>query len=222
MKVYIDITESPLSDHIINYFNTHKSLFPHITLMQTKHLEVSDMCTENGLVGIERKSIHDLISSIFSGKLKQQLLELKENFTFPHLLIEDYESINHCISVNKKLHHNVILGSLTSILAHSQVPYNFVGPYYTKFSLMTIEKYLDKKGELFSAEYTPQRRSKVKNDEKLNIIIGIDNIGVKDGKKVLKHFNYSIKNIIDAPIEELENIPNIGKKKAHRIKEALQ
>jgi len=222
MKIFIDIHEETVSPTIINYYNSHKEKYPHISSIITKHLTVSDLCTSNGLVGVERKSSSDLISSLFDGRLQQQLHELKQNFTYPHLIITDYTSINDLMYKNPQLHPNVIIGSLTSVISHSQVPYNFVGPFYTLFTLSLLEKYLDNKHIIRQKEYTPIRRTSTPNEEKIQIITGIKGIGLRDGTRILEHFNYSIGNIIKSSTAELEQIPNIGKEKAHKIKEILK
>jgi len=221
MKLYIDSREKEKIQSITHYWETNKKRYPHIESFINKTLSTSDICTSDGLVGIERKSSADFIGSICSGKLKQQLFELKENFAYAFLLVEDYEGIMDCIQKNPQIHPNVIIGATASAFAHSRVPICYVGGFYNMVVLSMFEKFYDGR-EMTSKEYTPIRRAATKNEEKLNIIIGIPNIGFTEGKKLLETFDYSITKIINASIEDIVKIPGFGEKKAKRIKEAFE
>jgi len=221
MKVYIDSREQEKIQTIIEYWENNKKRYPHIESISVRTNKAGDICTGEGLVGVERKSAHDFIPSICEGKLKKQLYELRQNFQFPFLLVEDYDGIWDCIKKNPQMHPNVIKGVTSSSISHNRVPIYYVGSFYNSFVLELIEKFYDGKSEQYEKEYTPIRRASTKEEKKLNIIIGITNIGRIEGLKLLKHFNYSIKAIADAPIEELMQIERIGKTKAEHIKEIL-
>ena len=221
MKVFIDSREQDKIQTIINYWEAEKKRFPHITEIDIRTSATSDICTSDGFVGVERKSAADFIGSVCGGKLKQQLYELKQNFEHAFLLVEDYDGIMDCIQQNPNVHPNVILGAIASTFAHSRVPMCFVGAFYTPIVLRLIEKFYDGK-EYTDKDYVPIRRAATKNEEKMNIIIGIPNIGFTEGEKLLQHFDYKISNIVNASIEELMKVENIGKKKAQRIKEVLE
>jgi len=221
MKVYIDSREQDKIQTIKTYWVGNRKKFPHIEAIETKLLITGDMCTSDGFVGIERKSKADFVASICEGKLKKQLYELNQNYRFAFLLVEDYEGIMDCILKNPHIHPNVIKGVTTSSVSHNRVPLYYVGNFYNSFVLEMINKFYDGKSEQYEKEYTPIRRASTKEEKKLNIIIGITNIGRIEGLKLLKHFNYSIKAIADAPIEELMQIERIGKTKAEHIKEIL-
>jgi len=221
MKVYIDSREQKKIQTIQAYWAGNRKKFPHIDSIETKLLETGDMSTSDGLVGVERKSKADFITSICEGKLKKQLYELNQNYQFAFLLVEDYEGIMDCILKNPHIHPNVIKGVTTSSVSHNRVPLYYVGNFYNTFVLEMINKFYDGKTESYSKEYTPVRRAVTKNEEKLNIIIGIANIGRTDGLKLLKHFNYSIKAIVNASMEDLIEIEGIGKEKAKHLQEVF-
>jgi len=221
MKIYIDSREQEKIQKIIDYWELEKERFPHITEIDVRTNAASDICTSDGFVGVERKSASDFISSVCGGKLKQQLHELKENFKHAFLFVEDYDGIMDCIEKNPKIHPNVIIGTTASTFAHSGVPICYVGAFYIPIVLTTIEKFYD--GKTYTEkEYNPIRRAATKEEEQLNIVIGLPNIGVTEGKKLLQHFDYSIKGIVNATLEELTKVEGIGKKKAQRIKEVLE
>jgi len=222
MKVYIDSREQKKIQKVINYWEANKKKFPHIDLIEVKTLATSDICTSDGYLGFERKSAADFIGSICSGKLKQQLHELKQNFEHAFLFVEDYDGIMDCIQQNPKIHPNVILGATASAFGHSRVPISYVGAFYTPLVLMTIEKFLDGQSEEYQKEYTPIRRAVTKGEYKLNIVKGLPGIGGTNAEALLSHFNNSIKAIVNADIEQYMEIEGIGKQKAQKIKEVLE
>jgi len=222
MKVFIDSREQEKIQKVIDYWESNKKKFPHITEIDIRTNAASDICTSDGFVGVERKSAADFISSVCGGKLKQQLHELKENFKHAFLFVEDYDGIMDCIEKNPKIHPNVIIGATASTFAHSGVPICYVGAFYTPIVLKLIEKFYDGKENQYKKDYTPIRRVATKNEEKMNIIIGLPNVGFTEGEKLLQHFDYSIKRLVNASLEELTEIEGIGKKKAQKIKEVLE
>jgi len=221
MKVFIDSREQDKIQQIISYWKQSQKRFPNISEIEVKTLATSDLCTSDALVGIERKSEADFIGSICSGKLKQQLYELKQNFENAFLFIENFEGIFDCITKTPQVHHNVIIGSIASVFAHSKVSVCFVGDFYIPIVLTTIEKFYDGK-EYTDKEYTPLRRAVTKGEYKLNIIKGLPGIGATNAESLLSHFNNSIKNMVNASIEQYMEIDGIGKIKAQQIKEILE
>jgi len=221
MKLYIDSREKEKIQNIIHYWESNKKRYPHIELIETKVLSTSDICTSDGLVGVERKSSADFIGSICSGKLKQQLYELKENFAYAFLLVEDYDGLMDCILKNPQVHPNVIIGATTSAFAHSRVPIFYTGGFYNMIILSLFEKFYDGR-EMTDKDYTPIRRAATKDEEKMNIIIGLPNVGFTEGKKLLQAFDNSISNIVNASVEDIMKIPGFGEKKAKRIKGVLE
>jgi len=221
MKVYIDSREQDKINTIKSYWMENRKKFPYIDSIEVKLLATGDITTSDGLVGVERKSKADFIASICEGKLKKQLYELNQNYRFAFLLVEDYEGIMDCIIKNPQIHPNVIKGVTTSSVSRNRVPLYYVGNFYNSFVLEMINKFYDGSIEKYAQEYTPIRRAVTKKEEKLNIIIGINNIGRTEGEKLLQSFGDSIFNISIASIKELTAVERIGKKKAEHIKEIL-
>ena len=218
VKVYIDSREQDKIQKVIQFWEASKQKFPNIDLIEIKTLATSDICTSDGLFGVERKSSADFIGSILGGKLKQQLHELKQNFKYAFLFVEDYDGIMDCIQKTPQIHPNVIIGATASAFGHSHVPICYVGDFYIPLVLATIEKFLDGKDEQYEKDYTPIRRASTKNEEKMNIMIGLPNIGFTDGEKLLQHFDYKISKIVNASVDELTEVEGIGLTKAQRIK----
>jgi len=220
-KVYIDLREQDKIQNILQFWEASKKEFPHIESVEVRKNEAGDICTGDGIFGNERKSAVDFIPSICGGKLKQQLHELKQNFKYAFLFVEDYEGIMDCITKNPQVHYNVIIGAMASAMAHSQVPICFVGDFYAPVVFRTIEKLYDGKSNEYQKEYTPIRRDFTKEEEQLNILLGIKGVKRVRAIKLLNKFNNSIKTIANADIKELMEIDGIGDGLATHIKEVL-
>ena len=221
MEAYIDIRERAKIEELLSYWNNNLKSLKHITHMSTKQNRVGDLITSDGLVGIERKSESDFIPSLLSDKLKQQLYELKQNFTYPFLFVEGYDSIFDCMIKNPRVHPNSIRGGFVSVLAHSRVPISFVGSFYTPIVLHMIEKFYDGKN-VTEKDYNPIRREVTKKDYAKYFVRGLTGIGETYKEPILKHFNNSIKNIVNASEEDFKKIQGIGSITAKKIVEVLK
>lgn len=176
--------------------------------------EVGDYFTPDRKVGIERKSLDDYLSSM-TGRLKQQLKELKDAFEYPYLFVEG--SMDDFLYIDRRFHPNAIIGSVASVLAHSQVPIVFTGSFFIPLLVKVIEKHYDGK----VVEYTPIRKPKpTKDDYKLNILCAFPGINMSRAKLLLEKFG-SIEQIVNAPVEELMQVKGIGEKLAKQIKEVI-
>lgn len=224
MKIYVDNREKEdaNNDNVIEKFKKFvaNGKCEFITEVETGSYKSGDVHSGDGLIGIERKR-DDFLPSVWRGLLDKQLRELKDNFEHPFLFIE-YDGIKdlikNCLGVNPK----VVIGELTSIMARHQVTIMFVGDLYIPFCIRTIEKFYDGKNETKHISYTPIRRGVTIKETKLDIISRLPKIGPKKGYRLLEHFDNSIGNISKASVEELEQIPGIGRKLAEEIKEVLK
>jgi ERCC4-type nuclease len=228
-EVYIDSREQDKIQKLIQYWEKFKDkYFQHIESIEIKTLATGDLCTSEGLFGVERKSAADFIGSICSGKLKQQLYELKQNFENAILFVEDYDGIMDCIEKTPQIHPNVIIGATASTFAHSKVPICYVGAFYIPVVLTTIEKFYDEKEQTYTplrSQHKPSRKKATKEDFQKYIVKGLPNIGNTEGEKLLQHYDYSVYKLVRGIVEnneELLNIKGFGKKTIENIKEVLE
>ena len=158
MKCTIDTREQETINRVLDYYNSNKENYPNIESIDVAELSTGDFRTNDNYFGDERKSVKDFIASILSGKLKQQLYELRHQYELPLLIVEGYDGIMDCINKNPQVHPNVIKGAVTSALTHNGVPIQFVGGFYVPFILDTVNKLYDGKKQQYEAfGYTPVR-----------------------------------------------------------------
>ena len=225
MKIYVDnrekknIKKEPIVDKFKTFVASNKCEL--ITEVVVGSYKSGDVHSGDGMVGIERKG-DDFLPSVWSGQLEKQLWELQENFKYPFLFLEFdgiKDMITQCVGVSPK----VVVGVLTSIMARHRVTVMFVGDLYVPFTCRVLEKFYDGKTEIKRSAYTPIRRKPTTKEIKRAMFEhNFPGLGSKKVDKLLIHFENSVGNIVRASVEELMEVPGIGKVLAEEIYEVLK
>jgi len=195
---------------------------PHINEIKVVQSSSGDYFTDDNLVGIERK-YKDFVSSMMSGKLEQQVIELQDNFAHAYLFIE-YAGLTEMIADNPATNPESIQGELASLLCRHNISIVFTGDLFIPFVCKVVSKHYDSKNPI--KNYSPirgkaKKRNPTAKEIKLDIISRIPRLGMKRGNILLDQFDDSILNIAHASVEELKRVDGIGPKLAKTIKETL-
>lgn len=167
-------------------------------------------------VGIEKKTQSDFLNSIIDKRILQQLINLKENFDIPILLIEGSENIYEI----GNFHPNSIRGMLASIAIDYQIPIIFTKNVRDTASLIgIIAKRLER--PIRNISLISKRKPLTLREQQEFIISSLPGIGPTIAKLLLEKFG-SISNIINAKKEDLMDVNKIGKKKAETIKTLIE
>ena len=148
-----------------------------------------------GDIIIERKTVSDLISSMVSKRIIEQLKHMKQ---YPQqlLVIEgDLENTN--------FNPNAIKGFILSIITNYQIPVIFTKDYEdtSRHLIILAKQQLKPKTEISLHSRIP----KTLKEQKQYILEAFPNIGPAKAKRLLKEFK-TIKNTINAKEEDLEKI----------------
>jgi len=198
---------------------------PFIDDIKIVQSQVGDYFTPDNLIGIERK-YKDFVSSMMSGKLDQQIIELKNNFAYPYLFIE-YSGLVEMIADNPGTNPESIQGELASLLSRHNIPIIFTGDLFIPFVCKVISKHYDDKNPV--KHYSPIRGKAKKRDPtaeeiRIDIYSRIPKLGKKRAN-TLRESSYlklmSRKTNEEMTEDEIKNLPGFGKKIAHTIKETL-
>jgi ERCC4-type nuclease len=213
INIICDLRERP--SEVISKLNSYDSKDIKLNI-SLETLEVGDYQLSSDVV-IERKTIKDLEQSIIDGRIFSQIKQLID-VPKPGIIIEGSSEIlqNHT-RINKK----ALIGLITSIGLTYKIPI-----FFTKNQTETAEflYIIAKKEQLNKTQEKKLRYSKYKMTDKerqLFIIESFPDIGPKLAKEMLYHFK-TISKIIDADIKELLKIPQLGPKKAKRLKELFE
>jgi len=191
--------------------------------VEKKQLDIGDFIIQtknlNGQiqnVGIERKTINDLLNSIIDKRLISQLMLLRENFEVPLLIIEGEENI-YAI---RDFHPNSIRGIMATIAIDFQIPIIHTKNFRdTAKYLALIAKRLEKPRKPLSL--VPKRKALTLKEQQLYLIESLPGIGPTIAKSLIEKFK-TIKEIINADEKELKKVDKIGKIKAKELKKLFE
>ena len=171
--------------------------------VEVKELKVADYIVKD--VAIERKTVSDFISSMINRRLLKQLEELQQ-YKKRLLIVEGIDE-QELYSDNglTGMHPNSIRGFLLSILLKYEVPIIFTKDSEDTAKFLSV--LAKRKEKEMSLNVT--KKSLNKQEQMQFILEGFPGIGPKTAKKLLEEFK-TIKEIINAPLEELQKI--LGKK----------
>jgi Fanconi anemia group M protein len=161
-------------------------------------LDIADYLIDN--VAIERKTFQDFLSSMTSGRLMKQLIELKKYETAFLILEGFYYNYN-----DYNIHENAIRGMLLKIATSFKIPIIYTqNEEDTAKMLISLAR---QKGKTRTEPSTrPTKTFQTLNEQKQFILEGFPGIGPKKAKELIKEFKTlkaifndgaKIKNILD-------------------------
>ncbi len=185
-----------------------QELFSRKVQMDVRHLEVADYIVSER-VGIEFKTSNDFEASIIDGRLFKQCEALIDNFERPIIIIQGSY-------LSGRLHPNAVRGAVASVTTDYGIPViNVDSPAEAAMLIISYarreQSVLDK-----TARYNPKMKPFTESQFQEAIIAAFPKIGVKLAQVLLKHFG-SVKEVINASINELKLVEGIGDGKAERI-----
>lgn len=183
--------------------------------VELKQLQVADYLISKD-IAIERKTINDFVNSMLNKRLVKQLIDLKENYVKPLLIIEGFDE-KDLYATN--VHENAIRGMILSILFEFNIPIVFTKDYADTANFIIV---LTKRQEKPLKEIclNAKRKAFSISEQQQFIIESFPGIGPTIAKELLKKFK-TIKEISNASIEDLEKVPKLNKKKAEIIQKIL-
>lgn len=180
------------------------SLVPSILCKLGMNIEFTDLKVADYIVNstaIERKTIPDLKSSIISKRMQFQLEELKQ-YEKALLIVEGISNFDLYEGI---IHENALRGFILSTVLEHKIPIVFTEDEEDTARYISV---LAKKKE--KAHVSLRQKIPFTGEEQKQFILeGFPGIGPAMAKKLILKFG-SIKNIINAPEEELKEI--LGKK----------
>ncbi len=182
--------------------------------LEIKTLPVGDYIVAPETV-VERKTISDLISSIFDGRLFDQCNRLKEHYQFPILLIEgDVDEI-------EELTENpfIFYGAISSVAIDFKIP---VIPtpnasHTSKLLISMCSRNDSSKGPFIKKI----RKSNDLQKQQLSMLCSLPGVGEKTAIRMLEKFGTPLR-VLSSSITELSKVSGLGNARAKNIKKVLQ
>lgn len=181
--------------------------------LEIKTLQIGDYIVSNETV-VERKSIHDLVSSVFDGRLFDQCSRLKENFERPILVVEG----------NTDELANIVENPLIFYGALIRVAFDFhisVMPTPDADQTARLLVAMAARKNRSSGPYLKKiRKRKDLEQQQLVILSSLPGIGEKLAVRILERFG-TPSAALGASLPDLSKVPGLGKSRAERIKKIL-
>ena len=164
---------------------------------------------------VERKSIHDLISSIFDGRLFDQCNRLKEHFKFPIILIEgNLDEIND-ITENPLIFY----GAISGIALDFKIP---VLPTPNADHTAKLLVSLCSRKESSTGPFLKKiRKSNDMQRQQLTVLSSLPGVGEKLALRMLEKFGSPFR-VFSASSTELAKVEGLGGIRAKKIKKMLE
>jgi len=181
--------------------------------IEIKQLELADYQLSDRLA-VERKTRSDFESSIFDGRLFSQLRDLSSAFQRVVLIVEgspDNES---------RLSRAALLGAYSSVISDYGCALFFTrSPSATAEMVFALAKHeqLAKKQGL--SPYA-KRKAVTLPEQQRAIVEALPSVGPKMAKALLEYFQ-TVENVMSAPEKELQEVDNMGEKKAKQLRTVL-
>jgi DNA excision repair protein ERCC-4 len=187
-------------------------------------LKVGDYIVFNNVV-IERKTISDLLSSFYDGRLFIQCSQLVKHFTSPLLIVEGNiiedlksESDNSFRSYDQKI--QLVYDSLITVVLDFKIPLvHTPNIEHTTSFLIAIANKLSRKYS-YGPLLRKIRKQTSEQIQQLSVLSSLPGVGGMFAVKMLKEFN-TPKRALNASAAELAKIPGFGTVRAQRIRKIL-
>ena len=183
--------------------------------------------TIQGMAGIERKHNTDLLGSMASGRIVEQLDELTKAYALPILLIEGLitpseEGKARIIQVaDTGWNYYAIQNALLSFQMRGVFLVWTTSPLHTARMILSIEDYLNK--ESHDLHLTRARPFSFDHEENRAefLLMGLPGVGPDRAKILLEHFG-SPYEVFNAKVADLTRVQGIGRVTARKIWESIR
>lgn len=181
--------------------------------LEMKTLPIGDYIVAPETV-VERKSIRDLMASVFDGRLFDQCSRLKEHFENPIVLMEGNVDEIEEITENPLIFY----GALSTVVLDFKIPVipTPSASHTAKLLVSMCSRQDSHKGPFL-------KKIKKSNDlekQQLSVLCSLPGIGEKFAVRMLTKFGTPL-NVFSATLAELSKIEGLGEARAKKIKKTL-
>jgi len=181
--------------------------------VELRNLPVGDYIVAPETV-VERKSIHDLVSSVFDGRLFDQCNRLKEHFEHPAILMEgSLDKIEQIIE-----NPLVFYGAISAIVLDYKIPIipTPSASHSAKLLISMCARQATSKGPFLKKI----KKSDDLQKQQLSVLCSLPGVGEKLATRMLERFGTPSKTL-SASFTELSKIKGLGESRALKIRKML-
>ena len=182
--------------------------------LEIKTLPIGDYIVAPETI-VERKSISDLVSSVFDGRLFDQCNRMKENFQFPIIIIEgDTNKIEELIE-----NPFVFYGAISSVAIDFKIP--IISTPNVSHTAKLLVSMCSRKDVTKGPFIKKIRKSNDLQRQQLSVLSSLPGVGEKTAIRMLEKFGTPLR-VFSASSTELSKISGLGELRAKKIKKMLQ
>ncbi|MDE0831785.1 MAG: helix-hairpin-helix domain-containing protein [Nitrosopumilus sp.] len=163
---------------------------------------------------VERKSIKDLMASVFDGRLYDQCTRLKENFEHPIVLVEGNVDEIEEITDNPL----VFYGALSRVTLEFKIP--IIPTPSASHTAKLLVALCSKKDGPTGPYLKKIKKSSNLETQQLSALCSLPGIGEKFAVRMLEKFGTPLK-VFSATTSELSKVEGLGESRAKKIKNML-
>src|SRR3989344_3466911 len=211
------------ADKIIIYVDTREQasgvvmrLKDYDAVIQVKQLEVGDYILSDD-VAVERKTVEDFLSSVFDGRLFNQLTAMASNFNSPLIILEGDP---RGLFTTRNIHENAIRGILASIALNCRVPILYTENDEDTAKLLYQIAKREKTGKDNEIRLRVGRKGLTIKEQQQYVLEGFPLVGPQLARALLRKFG-NIRAIVNASVKELQEVEKMGPIKAKKIHDVL-
>ena len=164
---------------------------------------------------VERKSIHDLMSSIFDGRLFDQCIRLKEHFQYPVILIEG--NVDEIVSIAEN--PLIFYGALSTVAIDFKIP--IVPTPNASHTAKLLVSMCSRKEAPKGPFLKKIKKSDDTQRQQLSTLCSLPGVGEKTARRMLEKFGNPLK-VFTASATELSKVEGLGDARAKKIKRMLE
>lgn len=190
-----------------------------------KQLTVGDYIVSSETV-IERKTVNDLISSVYDGRLFIQCSDLINHYTKPLIIVEgnltDLDTREKFQSDSKLIIDKILIAyeTLIKVALDFRIPILYTNSVYYTAELLVLLTSNRFKGKNDGPLLKKIKKSNPFFIQQLYVLTSLPGIGSKLATRLLEKF-HSPKNVLNASIAELARVPGLGTMRAEKIRKIL-
>ncbi|MDE1861951.1 MAG: heavy metal resistance protein CzcA [Thaumarchaeota archaeon] len=181
--------------------------------VEMTNLPVGDYIVASETV-VERKSVHDFISSVFDGRLFDQCNRLREHFEHPAIIIEG--NIDEIARITEN--PLVFYGAVSSVVLDFKIPV-VPTPNASNTAKMLVAM-CARQGKTKGPFLKKIRKSGDLRRQQLSVLCSLPGVGEKLATRMLEKFG-STGNSLNASAVELSKIEGMGESRAQKIRNLL-
>lgn len=207
-RIYVDSRERNSS--------LAKALLSANLLIDVQRLDSADYVLSKD-VAVEYKTVKDFVDSLVDGRLLDQIKRLKEQYRKPLVVVEGTDDI----FTQRRVHPNAIHGMIASIIVGFQIPLlRTQSTAETAALFATIVRREQQEKEKTLQIHTAVKGTSIAAQQEY-IVSSFPMIGPQLAKDILAIFG-SLEAFFRATKEDLRHVPNLGPKKAQKIRELIE